>query len=101
MYVCAVGYTLGSIVITPGLVQTIATSTYSAAIYIFQSSSGVTASLMLKTMAEMQQVIVLQSMMLESIINATNAEFSATNCSFTMPIEAGICRMNFPNGILD
>ena len=28
-------------------------------------------------------------------------QFSVANCSFTMPLEAGICRMNFPNGLLD
>lgn len=36
----------------------------------------------------------------ESIVNATNVEFPAANCSFAMPLGAGICRVDFPNGIL-
>ena len=71
-------------IVTASLVQSAATGAYSLWAYVYQSSVS-HSSIMMKMIAEIQQVQAYQDLRLAALMNATSAAITNHTCDFSMP----------------
>jgi hypothetical protein len=74
------GFKLGNIVLTQAFVQGLATSLYSLGLYVLQSGDN-HQPVILKTVAELQQISALHDYYLKSLLNASGISIpTPSNC---------------------
>eukprot|EP01043_Picozoa_sp_COSAG02_P051379 COSAG02_NODE_5401_length_4361_cov_3.564054_1_plen_204_part_00 len=72
------GFVLFHFVMTPAFVQSLGTAAYSLALFVYQNG-GDHQAIIVKVVAEIQQVQALHNMYFQAVLNATGGSLSASN----------------------